>query len=250
MSRQLRRKARKAIGLPASQDVGFLAKMLSDLRTQVEEHIGRPVDSAGLTTLNLIALYHEDLQDAFEYIGLRYLVFPVGYDILYETSAAYAGYDHGLCSDYTDRAACKHEQEEVPSEIVMAILYTRTLLSVSLSITKSAYYLFEPRHRYLLDFSLGYDARSPQTTNADYWESVGSMLERILIENPNYQRPTKVLLMGDSVGDETFQLVLEKVLSSQMTKMPEILCKDPESVAAKGAAELAKRIPYDPYKSS
>ena len=77
MPRQLQRKARKAMGLPASQDVGQLAKMLSDLRTLVEEEIGKPVESAGVATINLVALYQEDLRDAFEYVGLRYLAFPV-----------------------------------------------------------------------------------------------------------------------------------------------------------------------------
>ena len=144
MPRQLRRKARKAIGLPASQDVGFLAKMLSDLRFRVEERIGRPIESAGVATLNLVALYQEDLRDAFEYVGLRYVAFPVRYDVLYETSAAYAGYGYGLCSHYTDRNACKHEQDEMPSDVVMAVLYTRTVLTVSLSVVDSAYYLYEP----------------------------------------------------------------------------------------------------------
>ena len=245
MPRQWRRKARKAIGLPASQDVGFLAKMLSDLRTLVEEWTGKPVESAGVATLNLVALYHEDLQDAFEYVGLRYLTFPVRYDVLYETSAALAGYDYGLCSDYTDRDVSKHEQDDMPSDVVMAVLYTRTVLTVSLSITKSAYYLYEPLNRHLLDFSLGYDAK---VADKNYWDAVGSKLEQILNENPYYKRPAKVLLMGDCVADVTFQRILKNALSSQMAQMPEILSKDSERVAAKGAAEFAKRIPYDPYK--
>ena len=248
MSRQWLRKTRKAIGLPASQDVGFLATMLSDLRTRVEEQTGKPVESAGVTTLNLVALYQEDLQDAFEYLGLRYLSFPVRYDVLYETNAAYAGYDYGLCSDYTDRSTCKQEQDDLPSDVVMAVLFTRTVLTVSLSITKSAYYLYEPLNRHLLDFSLGYDARSLKVADKDYWDAVGSKLEQILIENPFYKRPAKVLLMGDCVRDETFQRVLKKALSNEMAKMPEILSKDSEGVSAKGAAEFAKRIPYDPYK--
>lgn len=248
MSRQLRRKARKAIGLPASQDVGHLAKMLSDLRNLVEEQIGKPIDSAGAATLNLVALYPEDLQDAFEYVGLRYLTFPVRYDVLYETSAAYAGYGYGLCSDYTDRNACKQEQVDMPSDVVMAVLYTRTALTVSLSVIKSAYYLYEPLDRHLLDFSLGYDARSLSTDEEDYWDAVGSKLEQILIKNPYYKRPAKVLLMGDCVRDENFQRTLKKAMGNQMAQLPEILIEDSEGIAAKGAAVFATRVPYDPYR--
>lgn len=249
MPRQWRRKARKAIGLPASQDVGFLAKMLSDLRTLVEEQTGKPIESAGMATLNLVALYPEDLQDAFEYVGLRYLTFPVRYDVLYETSAAYAGYGYGLCSDYTDRKACRQEQEDMPSDVVMAVLYTRTVLTVSLSVMGSAYYLYEPPYRHLLDFSLGYDARSLHAADNEYWDAVGLKLEQIMIENPYYERPAKVLLMGDCVQDETFQSVLKKALSNQMANLPEILSDDSEGVAAKGTAEFAKRSPYDPYRN-
>ena len=163
MLRQSLRKARETIGLPASPDVGHLAKMLADLRTLVEEQIGEPIESAGAATLNLVALYPEDLQDAFEYVGLRYLTFPTRYDILYATGAAYTRYGYGLCSNYTDRIACRQEQVDMPFDVVMAALYTRTALTVSLSVMKSAYYLFEPVYRHLTDFSLGYDARSLST---------------------------------------------------------------------------------------
>ena len=87
----------------------------------------------------------------------------------------------------------------MPSDVVMVVLYTRIVLTVSLSITKSAYYLYEPVNRHLLDFSLGYDARSLKVAETDYWDAVGSRLEQILIENPYHQRPAKVMLMGDCV---------------------------------------------------
>lgn len=49
--------------------------------------------------------------------------------------------------------------------------------------------------------------------------------------------------MGDCIGDETFQRVPQKVLSSQMAEMPTILDYDSDGVAARGAAEFAMRIP-------
>ena len=70
-----------------------------------------------------------------------------------------------------------------------------------------------------------------------------------MVENPYYKRPAKVLLMGDRVDDESFMETLDRVLSKQKTEAPRILGQDPVYVAAKGVAELAKRFPYDPYKS-
>ena len=236
------------MGLPASADVGYLATMLSHLKVQVEEYLGAPIESAGVTSPHLVALYQEDLQDAFDHVGLRYLTFPVRYGLLYETSATYAGYDYGLCSDYTDRAACKEEQQDMASEVVMAVGYTGTALTVSFSVVKSAYYLYEPDNRYLNKFTLGYDARSRWASDDEYWVEVAKSLEELMAENPNYKRPAKVLLMGDQVHNAAFMRILEAVLRRQTTDEPEISSQDPQFAAAKGAAELAKRLPYDPYK--
>ena len=225
-----------------------MAQVLSDLKTIVEEYLGTPIESAGVTTPHLTALYQEDLQDAFEYVGLRYLPFPVRYDVFYETSAAYAGYGYGLCSDYTERAACKEEQQDMASEVVMAVLYTRTVLTVSFSVMKSAYYLYESDNRYITNFTLGYDARSQWTSEENYWLEVAKNVEQLMAVNPNFKRPAKVLLMGDQAHDKTFTQVLEGVLRRQTKDEPEISSQDSQFAAAKGAAELAKRLPYDPYK--
>lgn len=261
MPRQTLRKARKRLGLPASPDVGHLAKLISSLRKEVEKSLGHTISSVAASTLNLAALYKEDMLDAFEYVGLEYLSIPLRYDILYETSAAYAGYGYGFCREYKERKPCKAEQESMSPEVVMAVLYTRTALTVSLSVMQSAYYLYEPERRHLVDFSLGYDARpksstnprTPQTTTTittemEYWDMVRVKLEQIMIENPYYPRSGKVLLMGDCVGHEIFREVLKIALRNQMEEMPEILDVDAEAVGAKGAAEFAKRNPWDPYK--
>jgi len=247
MPRQYLRKARKAIGLPASSDVRFLAKMLSDLRASVEERVG-PITSAGVTTLHLVALYDEDLHDAFEYLGLEYLTFTVGWvghNILYETSAAYAGYGFGLCADYTRPKACEEELNAMPHTAVMAVFFTPNVLTVSLSVLKSAYGLWEPDYRYLIDFKLGYggeDAADAVDDGGGYWEKVKMRLEQIMVLNPFYDRPAKVVLMGDCVGSEMFQQTLLTVLGEQMEELPEILSIGSEVVAARGVAEMAKRM--------
>lgn len=231
------------MGLPPSKDVGYLANVLSDLRAQVEKYLGAPIESAGVTTPHLIAMYQEDLQDAFDYMGLRYLSFPVRYDVFYETSAAYAGYGYGLCSDYTHRAECKQQQQDMNSEVVMAVLYTRSALTVSFSVVKSAYYLYESDNRYLTNFTLRSDARAQWASVDEYWNQVAMNLEDLMAQNPYYKRPVRVLLMGDQVHDETFTRILEGVLRRQTTDMPDIV-----SDGSKGAAEMAKCMPYDPYK--
>ena len=253
MPRQYLRKARKAIGLPASSDVGHLATLLLALRAAVEEQVG-PITSAGVTTMNLVALYDEDLHDAFEYVGLEYITFPVGYvghNILYETSAAYAGYGYGLCTDYkTDPEACKQEQYSMTFETVMAVLYTDTVLSVSLSVIRSVYALWEPPYRYLADFDLGYNANVEMEKPEEYWSAVELKLQQIMIEYPFYPRPSKVLLMGDRINDLEFKETLVRALGAQMKELPEILSEGAVGVAARGVAEMAKREGYQATQDS
>lgn len=245
MPRQYLRKARKAIGRPASSDVGVLADMISQLRTSVEARVG-PVLSAGVTIPHLVAIYDEDLRDAFEYLGLQYTDFYDGFPghhMLYETSAAYAGYGFGLCDDYQDSLACHNQESQLNDTVAMAILYTRTALTLSLSIVKSAYSLWEPSYRYLVDFELGYGMSNGDDDDG-YWGEVRKRLGQIMTANPYYKRPEKVLLMGDCIGVERFQRQLLEVLGDQMEDPPEILRSDSDVVAAVGIAELAKREPF------
>lgn len=61
-------------------------------------------------------------------------------------------------------------------------------------------------------------------------------------------RPAKVLLLGESARDETVRSVLTEVLKSVMEDMPEILQEGTEDIGARGAAELARRSPWNPYR--
>ena len=102
--RQRLRRERKAQGLPASEDVGTLSVMLQALRDAAESYLGHEISSALAATPNLVALYQEDVDDAFEYVGLKSLDDPNPlFRMFHETAAAAASYGIGLCHDYTDR---------------------------------------------------------------------------------------------------------------------------------------------------
>ena len=247
--RQAKRQARKASGLPASEDVAVLSAMLDSLREAVEGHLGHRIQAAAATVPHLIALYLEDLHDAFEYVGLQSLDMPVRYGLLRETSAASAGHGLGLCTNYTDRDACKAEQQDMPDDVVMAVLYTHSALITSLAVTKSPYYLWEPHYRRIEDFRLGTDSRYDNPNEEYYWERLRDRLREIIVANQYSIKPTKVLLLGESARDDNFMRILTEALESVMEKVPEMYQENAESIAALGAAELALRAPWDPYKS-
>ena len=246
--RQAERKARKAAGIPASSEVAVLSTMIQSLRSATGSHLGHDINSAVATTPHLVALYLEDIHDAFEYLHLRHLDLPVRYGLLRETSAAYAGYGHGLCSDYTDQVACKSEQQNMPNDVVMAVLYTTSALMVSLSILSSSYYLWESPERHIEDFGLGSAANCDNSGSTFYWEKIRDRLMEIMVTHQYYEKPRKVLLMGESANDARFQRVLDDVLRSVMHDQPEYYREQMEEVAALGAAEMAKRASWDPYK--
>lgn len=243
--RQRLRRARKAIGLAASEDVAIISTVIKDLQNRTEDYLGYKISTAVATTPHLVALYEEDIADAFEYVGLQFESLPYWRTLVVETAAAYAGYGIGLCTNYTNPSACNAEQRSMPTEDIMAVLYTKQALTVTLSKIQSVLWLWEPRYRFHEDFTLGHHALENGPKQDHYWEYVREALMQIMVINPYYPKPSKVLLMGECANDETFRSVLEDALGSLMENMPEIFSQDAEFVAAKGAGELAKRAPYD-----
>lgn len=71
------RKVRKAIGLPASEDVGVLATVLKSLLDAAESYVECKLGSAAATSPHLFALYEEDMGDAFDDLNLCWLRLPV-----------------------------------------------------------------------------------------------------------------------------------------------------------------------------
>jgi hypothetical protein len=216
--------------------------MIRDLQCKAEAFLGIEISSVPIVavTPTLIALYEEDLVDAFDYVGLQLAsIYISGRDVS-EISAAYAGYDQGLCSEYTDPERCKSELDNMPSEDVLSILYTRGALRTIYTPVRSAYWMFRLQYGWTADWDLGLDARNED----DYWKRVGDALQYWKHTLPGTKGPAKVLLLGDSAGDETFRSVLEESLRGIVAEMPGIFGEGSEFVAARGAAELAKRSIY------
>lgn len=61
-----------------------------------------------------------------------------------------------------------------------------------------------------------------------------------MARNLYYERPVKVLLMGDQIHDEIFIRILEDVLRRQTADMPDIASEDSQFVASRGVSEMVK----------
>lgn len=245
--RQRLRRERKAQGLPASEDVGTLSVMLQALRDAAESYLGHEISSALAATPNLVALYQEDVDDAFEYLGLESLDDPNPlFRMFHETAAAAASYGIGLCHDYTDRDACKEESIHMPDRILLSVLYTKDSLCVEMCVINSVYatwpYAASPPS---MDFSLGSDRIRDNPNEEYYWEGVKDTIYRGVLAGLRLRRrPSVVFVFGESSMRTKFRSVLDDALRHLLGEVPEIMDKNPIFEPAQGAAELAKRGGY------
>ncbi|KAF7166920.1 hypothetical protein CNMCM5623_000457 [Aspergillus felis] len=239
LPRETLRSIRKSIGLPASGDVGALAAMIQKLQVQAEDLLGAPLATVPfvLSTPHLPALYAEDIQDAFEYLGLP---FPKtgwrgSWAWVRDTGAALAGYGRFLCSDYRDYEACESEIDQMPIAEVLSILYTEKGLKILQTGVKSAHVVagfWDDEERW----TLGYASRDEE----GYWDRVAVRVMDWKRNRPGSVTPDLVLLFGESAADETFRSVLESAFIKEFGSVPEILGGGDEYVVARGAAEFAR----------
>lgn len=243
--RQMRRRLRKLLGFPASRDVGILSRLLDPLRKQVEERLGRRVESAVVTFPNLVALYDEDILDAMEYAGLTPLPTKNGRagSPPHEASTAYAGYGLGLCSNYTDWFQCEEEEQQWPLRNVLTILYTKTAFVLYRDILRSAYQFFIPENG-SSNFNLRSNATHDNPAEEYYWETMREEILRLMVKSPYGIKVSQVIILGESALDAKFVQFIKSTLLEVQDELPEFFMTDPIFAAAKGAAEFAIRSPY------
>ena len=236
------RNFRKRLGLPASSDVGILANLLITLRCNTEHQLGSLIDSVVTAFPLLPGLCFEDIDDALDYAGLNPLTDRKLYNQPHETSAAYAGYGLGLCKNYTDVDLCHAQEKELPPEHTLAVSYTQKSMIVVLTTMERAYMYYEPDSSYIVDHEAGLGALKnyPNNHNA-YWDHVRVRLMQLTLEPYTKRRIEKVLLLGESALDETFLEVVKDAMYKLQGDLPKIYMDNPLHVAARGAAEFAKR---------
>lgn len=252
--RQAARASRKAAGLPASSDVGELAKLIKALLSEVKTHLGgRQISGAVATIPHLTALYQEDLEDAFEYVGLIYVPqYPYWYGGIFpESGAVYAANGFGLCSKYKNTTSCREQHENPPHqpqhENVLSISFTSGMLASTWSVESMGFAFPASDQVIFVDFHLGLENRNDNPNDDYYWEALRDAVVKPALEAENYwkKKTTKVLPHGDCATDEQFQKVLREVLSRALEPTPEIFMIDPVYAAARGAAEMAKRVQWN-----
>lgn len=214
---------------------------------------GRKISGAVATIPHLAAMYQEDLEDAFEYVGLIYLPhYPIWYGGIFpESGAVYTGNGFGLCSNYTDRVSCEEEKRNPPHqpihENVLSVSYTSGILTSTWSIESMGFAYPGSDIFKVIDLNLGWDKRHEHPIGDFYWEAVRDAIIKPAVEASYYhhRKTEKILLHGDHSTNEQFQKVLREVVERALENNPEIFELDPVFSAARGAAEMAKRVHWN-----
>jgi hypothetical protein len=98
----------------------------------------------------------------------------------------------------------------------------------------------------LVDYKAGSDAIPEGIQEREaYWDRVRLKLLELCLDSHWDKHVDKVLLWGESANNPMFMRMAEDVIHQLQDDMPETLQADPLYIAARGAAELAKRARED-----
>ena len=235
--RQLLRSARKRIGLAASSDVAVLSRVIQqvlDLQP-VDLRISLRANPVVISYPALYGLSQEDIADAAEYLGLSILSGNHHYQPR-NIVAAYAGHGLGLCDNYRDMETCRQEGLDLPVREVLLVEHTEHALFLHAKVMREAYELASRDISIFTDFSLGY-IEVPRRA-----DKIGQAVRQFLQEKyKNVGLPDKfiAIMTGSKIRKEVTEAI-EKAIKDLGCDV-EILNREPEYIAARGAAELAWR---------
>ena len=248
LPRQIRRKLRKAIGLPASKDVAALATVLELLKTMTEGEVGS-FDYAFVTVPHLPALYNEDLIDACKYVGLQLLTLPwyvfrsgdqAEWPVT-EVNTAMAGNDLGICEDFQNLTHCGEQIHCYGSNNVLSVLYTAEALTAHVSPICNSMHFYAAGG--IANFSLGYNPALPSPNS--YWPEIRSALRDAMGSYLDRGHTLGLVVAhGEGVISQPsfMTLLLEEVKKAQFSgELPIFTAKNPVYAGARGAAEFGKR---------
>ncbi|KAL9616042.1 MAG: hypothetical protein Q9160_009043 [Pyrenula sp. 1 TL-2023] len=233
--RQIVRRTRKAIGLPASSDVGLLARLMQQLRETAESHLSQSIDAVVISYPTLTGLYVEAINDAADYVGLRVLT---GFSFYQPRNvfAAYAGHGMGICDQRGGMLQCRKELSALPVRDVLLAECTSTAMLLHVRRIRAAIDTADPDVTAFADFDDQNDSSSPYDPSR-LVHSVTQVLEEYYRFK---DRPKEItVVVSGNRGDDS---LVTKIISEAVRSFgpePDMLTKEALFISARGAAQLA-----------
>ncbi|KAL9043537.1 MAG: hypothetical protein Q9214_003281 [Letrouitia sp. 1 TL-2023] len=229
---------RKRLGWPASADVDIIAEVLQSCVDVVKAY-GVETKAAVAVMPNAMALFAEDVQDAFEYIGWQALSGHNVYGVPRALPAAYAGYGFGLCQKPEDFKACVEEEGRMKRRGVMIVDEGMGVLATDARGMDTPMYVFNDEYA-ILDW---YTGDNEERIVRDVRRAVESLVIRSIGKEPGEGFVDEIFMVGEeSKRLKSLEDIVRKEVDRVQDKEARIWVDDPGWVVARGAAELVKRI--------
>ncbi|KAF2189596.1 hypothetical protein K469DRAFT_625359 [Zopfia rhizophila CBS 207.26] len=243
-----KRQLNKHLGRPATEDIGILARFLLDINAAVEKKLGFATTHKIFPVFPILpALEEEDIQDAFEYADLDWLLAERrSYHTYWETNAAYAGVGYGLCKSTTNLERCEDEERDMRLERVLFLNFDDSSFRATLQPMQNAYWDYIDASTLHLDLGRS-QLPDNEVDRARFWASIQEAI--VDVGSTLTRPPNKVILIGEHADDPDFAETVKEAIWELIEFDASFLLEanagtDSMILAARGAAELAGRAQY------
>ncbi|KAH7409420.1 hypothetical protein BKA64DRAFT_397085 [Cadophora sp. MPI-SDFR-AT-0126] len=241
---QASRKWRKLRGLPSTTDIETFSNFLTRLENFASRSLMFPASRVAISLPDLPNLLREDWAEIVELSGLEALKSYKNWgQPLNDLNAAWAGMGYGLCEHWRDIDACEEEEELIVPRYALALSFTGDELSVHKTWVSNAHYTYSLVSANYRD--LGYESWRSNPANSTFWDSLGKAVADVATSEPQYAIQD-LIIMGEYAEEKSFLDAIWKALGDvtdvqKLWQPLQVSGFSAEFVAARGAAELAKR---------
>ncbi|OAX78030.1 hypothetical protein ACJ72_07665 [Emergomyces africanus] len=219
-------------------DIDAISFLISELKAQTEQLLGHPLHFVAISSPDYIQLSETEIAQAIEPLGLKNLPNQHGLSL---TSSEYAGYSSGLITIPTTLNPCDEKPNQ--TETILHLEYTQTALSGSISNLQDS--ALHHTNNVFADWHLGLSNKPRFIEEEAYWDQLWRCLRRHVQDVES--KITKVILTGDAVLPDNLRFFQVARSALHGFVEPSVLhalgddTLDPVFMAARGAAEFAKR---------
>mgnify|MGYP004188314547 CR=1 FL=1 len=244
LSGAISRKWRNLRGLPSTTDIVTFSEFLTRLGNYASVALMAPVTQVAVSLPDLPNLLSDDWAEIVDLSGLEVLKsYKTRGQPLNRLNAAWAGMGYGLCEYWRDIDACEEEEELIVPKFALELSFTGDELSAHKSWVFNAHNMYRiasANHKYL-----GYDSWRSNPSNSTFWDSLGKAVVDVATSEPECAIE-ELVIMGEYAEDKNFLDAVWKALGDvvdvqKLWQPLQVSGFSAEFVAARGAAELAKR---------
>ncbi|PGH08911.1 hypothetical protein GX51_00968 [Blastomyces parvus] len=224
-------------------DISAISVFVAELKAKTEALLGHSISSVAVSSPDYIQLSSSEISQAIDPLGLKNLASQHELSL---SSLEYAGYSSGFLPIPTTLDPCEKITEN-RTETILHLDYTETTLSGSISNLQDT--TLHHTENVFADWHLGLSKKPGFIEEEAYWDLLWRRINAQVQESD--QKITKLIITGDAALPSNSRFLKEVRDALRRFVEPAALHvlddnPDPVFMAAKGAAEFAKRTQESP----